>query len=623
MFFADTTLAQTANQNAVAEPSAWSMIMDGSIFPFILAKLANTALTVASGLVISAGYILDVSIKLTLHIKEFVDATPEIYVIWKALRDITGLFFIFFLLNAAVRMIISQGNSQSYGKLIKDIVIAGILINFSFFITSVLIDASNIVSQAIYNSMIPNHSTVSFSDNPSISKMAAGQTEKVDISNIFMNSLKLQTLYNTQNQSGWSDSLRIVLVAVAGVIMMVTTAASFTIASIAFIARLVILIFLLAFSPLWFAGMTLMPQLKSQFDVWSKLKSQLIFMPVYLLLMYVALRILNQSTFFNAPLASSTTLATGTNWAFPLIVMAINFTIVIIMLNLPLMIGLSMGGMATDFLKKSVGNWDARKVWGGFSGMVGTNTIGRMATRTDKWLGNTRIGNSYLARDFRANTVGALAKNKFGGARTLEEQNKLSKEVAVKKKEIVNQNTFNTALNRASKNKTPLENKTLKDSISKMTTKNKLALGAKTLENIEVLKHLKDEDFEAIKKSEDFTDDEKGKIFEARNEALKDAVSKKELDIVKHMVNNMSGKDLMKLTKKHAETLKSGEVVNNLKSSQLKVMDEEGLDSNTKQVIGAKIADTLGTSNQHNAAGYITKNKVNWLNPNSGPDFTI
>lgn len=331
----------------------------------ILADFANLTMTVASWALIFAGYVLDVSIKLTLNIKDFVNATPAIFTVWKTLRDITGLFFIFYLLYAAIQMMTGLGK-ESYGSTIKNIVIAGVLINFSFFIVSIGIDASNITSQAIYNAMVPNSQTMKINEKTGLAEIVRdnGQSK---ISNIFMNSLRIQKIYDTKgNRLGTNitDPIKIVLIGITGVIMMLTAAASLILAALAFIARLVILLFLLAFSSLWFAGKVI-PQVRDQVKMFEgAFYSQLIFMPVYLLLMYVALSIINGSNFFSAgDIGGVASTITGPNWIMPYIIIGVNFAIVIFILNLPLVIGLSMGSHATDWLKKSIGKWDAGNVW--------------------------------------------------------------------------------------------------------------------------------------------------------------------------------------------------------------------------------------------------------------------
>jgi hypothetical protein len=379
-------------------PGVLSKFLAFTSLPDLLSSAAanivnNIAVPIAGTLLSASAYILDVSIRLTLNIKSFVDATPVIYSVWKILRDITGLFFIFYLIYAAIQMMTGLGQGPSYGSTIKTIVIAGILINFSFFIVSVTIDFSNILSQTIYHAMVPNTRIMSIDSNTGISKIVS-EAGKSDISNIFMNSLRIQNIYDTNgNKLGTqiTDPIKILLIGTAGVIMMLTTAASFIFAALAFIARMVILLFLLAFSSLWFVA-SVIPQIKKYLNFWGYLWDQLIFMPIYLLLMYVGLTILNGSNLLLDVNGSINSAPTGTNWLMPYMILAVNFTIVIIILNLPLVAGLSMGGMATGWLKSNMGKWDATKVWKNFGtwtkekGVTGAwnNTGGRFASTLAK-----------------------------------------------------------------------------------------------------------------------------------------------------------------------------------------------------------------------------------------------
>ena len=367
-----------------------------SLFDFIntgVANLMNLILMGSAMLVSLAGYILNVSIVLTLHIKDFVTATPAVYTLWRIIRDITGLFFIFYILYAAIMIMTQNSGAGGYGKMLKDIVIAGILINFSFFITSVAIDASNVVSQAIYNAMIPNQTKVQITQGTTMNSLVEN-AGKGQISDIFMNSLKIQTLYDPKgNNKGpeVGNTFKIILIGVTGTIMMITTSASFIIGSLAFIARFVVLIFLLAFSSIWFAA-DIIPQLKDKFNFWSTLKSQLIFMPIYLLLMYAGLTILNESNIIGAAnVGSLTDMPFAKDWIFPYAVLGFNFTIVIIMLNAPLIYALKMGGVATDKLSGLINKWSAKNVWGNVGtwtrdtayatpGGVWKNTGGRLAS---------------------------------------------------------------------------------------------------------------------------------------------------------------------------------------------------------------------------------------------------
>lgn len=574
-----------------------------------LANMANAAMAGAGMLLAMSAFLLDVSIRLTLNIKTFVDSTPVIYSVWRILRDITGLFFIFYLIYAAMQMIIGVSKGPSYGATIKSIIIAGVLINFSFFIVSVAIDFSNVLSQTIYRAMVPNTKVLSINPNTGISTLVA-EASSSNISNIFMNSLRIQNIYDTNgNKLGTQigDPVKIALIGLAGVIMMITTAASFALASLAFIARFIILIFLLAFSSLWFVG-NIIPEVKKQLNFEKYLWDQLVFMPVYLLLMYVGLSIVNGSNLLLGANSTFTTLPTGTNWLMPYIILAVNFTIVIFILNLPLAVALGMGGHATSWFKSSIGKWDAKGVWKNVGGFAGTNLIGRPAYSLDKKLANDRLGNSVIGRSIRANTVGLLASSKYGGDKTVEDKNKAAKERLSKGAEIVRKNLFTQQLELAKKGKiTPEGIKTLKSSLKNMSLKERLALGTKDLKDPNIVKHLSDKDFSAINDDKDgvFSEQDKKDISEARYAALEKAVvTDKEEDTIKHMVGTMSGKDLLKANDK---ILLSEEVIKNLKTSQLKTMGEEGLDPKKKDEIKIEI-EKQALASGHSAFGWINRN---------------
>lgn len=69
---------------------------------------------------------------------------------WKIVRDLCNIFFIFVILTAAIKMILNIGHGAK--DAIINVVIIGLLINFSLFATQVIIDSSNILARLFYNS---------------------------------------------------------------------------------------------------------------------------------------------------------------------------------------------------------------------------------------------------------------------------------------------------------------------------------------------------------------------------------------------------------------------------------------------------------------------------------------
>ena len=367
---------------SVAHGAQAETIVEKTVATFVADSLANffyTLQTIAGWLIYLAGALLNFSINLTMHIKEFVASTEAVYIVWKAIRDISGIFIIGTLLYTAIMMIV--GSSKPLGGLIKNIVVAGVLINFSFFLTSVAIDASNIVSLQLYNAIAPQQ-TIDGSINTPGKMLNDGKSllkgyineSMADggLSTIFMQSLGVTRLYNpngTLSAAGqavasadggeaWTASLKITLIGVTSIIIMITAALSFFLASLAFIVRFVILIFLLAFSPIWFASF-IVPEIDKYASEWRKyLKNQLIFMPVYLLLMYFALSVLTSSSIFKEGYAMP--LSSSGNFLADMMILAVNAVLVIVMLNIPLLGAISMGAKVPGW----AGNLTALSIWG-------------------------------------------------------------------------------------------------------------------------------------------------------------------------------------------------------------------------------------------------------------------
>jgi hypothetical protein len=70
--------------------------------------------------------------------------------VWGIVRDLSNIFFILILLYIAIKLILGIGGSE-VKKMIANVVIMALLINFSMFFTKVVIDSSNILALIFYN----------------------------------------------------------------------------------------------------------------------------------------------------------------------------------------------------------------------------------------------------------------------------------------------------------------------------------------------------------------------------------------------------------------------------------------------------------------------------------------
>ncbi len=396
----------------------------------MMADISYMILTIASWFVGLTGTLLNVAMYFTTHVGIFVNNTPVIYTVWRIIRDISSLILIFFILIAAIKMILNVSDPD-FGNLIKNIIIMGVLINFSFFFTRVLIDASNIVSLQFFNAIAPTNSASmqclpavngSAPDNDPCTNPAAAAKQLLTsggLSDIFMSALKVTTWYDTSKQlnsdaNGATDKVgspvvKILLITVAGVVVMILAGLSFLAVAIVCIVRLGVLLLLLAFSPIWIAAYAI-PNLKEFSDMWTKqFKAQLIFLPVYLCVMYVALRILTESNL------TKITQSSPSGDLSDFINLFVGFTIIIFILNSPLLIAAKAAGGGSDWTKgmfNSMRKWTQAKTQTAFrSGWM--NTGGRAASAIARSEGLKNLASRSIVTEYALKGLNATGA-KYG-----------------------------------------------------------------------------------------------------------------------------------------------------------------------------------------------------------------
>lgn len=254
-----------------------------SIWETIVKGIANILMSLSSVILFLSGLLFDFVIDLTIvnmakHVGDNSGIGGSITTAWATLRDLANMCFIFVLLYAAFKNMFDT-NFGGFGKIVKDIVIIALLINFSLFLSKVVIDASNIVSVGFYKSIA----------SQSIEVPIKGKIE--GISPGFMNMLGLQTLYGSKVLDGMTGGTEIFMTGILSSILMLVLAVIFLIVSVMFAARFIILIFLMILSPLAFIAY-IIPGQKKQFDEWlDALKNQSFFAPLYFALTWVVFKL--------------------------------------------------------------------------------------------------------------------------------------------------------------------------------------------------------------------------------------------------------------------------------------------------------------------------------------------
>ncbi len=379
-------------------------------------------ITTAVGFILSlTGILLSFSIKLTLNIRDIYDGTPAIKSVWVVIRNISSMLIIFMLLYSSIETILGIGGSN-LKKLVGNIIIAGLLINFSLFFTKVLIDGSNLISLQFYRAIAPD----------ALSQPTKGWASSFNdggLSNVFMASLKIQKVYhpdtadikNIGSKGEGTVWIAMIISIYGGVVLMLFASISFLAAAVAFSIRTGMLLLLMAFSPIYFVGM-IFPKIKSEVsDVWLKyLTQQLLFMPIYLLLMYVALKIISDDGFLSFIQEGS---LSNIDSKMVLAGVIIQYVIAILFINAPLIAAIKFGAIGTKFadnmtkgLKDRI--YNSPKNVGSFASFAGQHLIGGYA----KNLQGAVASSGWAAKNpnlaIMANkTFGKVASSTFGGTK--------------------------------------------------------------------------------------------------------------------------------------------------------------------------------------------------------------
>ena len=360
----------------------------------------NLGLPLANMFVQITGYLLNATMTLTLNMNTLVSSSGGIIdSTWSIIRDLSSIIIIFFLLYTSIEIIIQKSDSKVQHLIIM-VAIAGILINFSLFFTKIAVDASNLVSLAFYRAITPTGSAQWNGDGAYLTSAI----NDGGLSNVFMNALQLQKVYNpAQTPSGTTETnpWTIIAAGIGGMAIMIIAALSFLAAAILFTVRIAFLIILMAFSPVYFVGM-IVPKIKEKLsDRWEgALINQCLIMPIYMLFMYVAMRVITNPTFKNVINPSTTVASTGVGIVNAGVVgTVIQYIISIILIMIPLIAALTYASFGKDFaqdMKKKVG------------GALGKQTLGRAAHVA----GNSKVMQDFVSRNPR---VGVALQNRLSG----------------------------------------------------------------------------------------------------------------------------------------------------------------------------------------------------------------
>lgn len=195
----------------------------------------------------------------------------SVYTMWKFIRDFFNLFFILTLLYTAFTIIFQV--AKNYKQTLLSLVLAALFVNFSFPITRVIIDVTNVPMYYFVN------------------QLAAGKDGKKSLGSV-LSASQLRGILIPGAEDGGTVTLSNITVSrlLMAIIFMFIFSITLLVLAVMFVVRLVALVVLLIFSSVGFAA-SVIPGMKDLSDKWWKnLWNYALFGPAAMLMLVVATR---------------------------------------------------------------------------------------------------------------------------------------------------------------------------------------------------------------------------------------------------------------------------------------------------------------------------------------------
>jgi hypothetical protein len=358
---------------------SWGECLDG-----FLVTMSSALLNLVSWILWVAGLVLNFTFNITVvNMAVTVRNISAINIGWTVFRDMANMLFIFVLLYAAIATIVNASTHQLQ-QVIRNLIIAALLINFSLFFTKVVIDASNIVATEFYSNITVSGRALSTA--PAGFFNAAANLDG-GLSNAFMQPLKLQTIYNSNNGSVVANVLstasKTLTITVMGSVFMSIVAFIFLVAAALFALRFVVLVFVMVLSPFAVVGFIL-PGLNGIANQWKNaLINQALFAPVYMMLTWLVVKIISDGNFLTggtgaAP--SSSFLEAMAEGAAANAGLFLNFFVIIVFMIASLAIAKGLATRGVPMANQAISM---------MTGAVGAVALGGAGRAGRRWIGGS------------------------------------------------------------------------------------------------------------------------------------------------------------------------------------------------------------------------------------------
>ncbi len=247
-------------------------------------------------------------------------SSPGITTVWQVSRDIANMFFIFIMLYIAIGTV-AQIDGINWQKMVKAVIVAAVMVNFSALITKLIIDPTNIIAAEFHGALVKagSESSLAKAQKQLGVENTFGNTIKnsVGIAGIFVDGMKLTSIYDIRPPQNVNDTQRgdatigdtivngvpeqanrlslnsIIISTFGGIFLILCASFVFFAAAVLFIIRTIVLLILIAVAPLAF----LMPAIPGMQKHWKKwwdmLFDQALYAPVYMFSIYMVAQIIH------------------------------------------------------------------------------------------------------------------------------------------------------------------------------------------------------------------------------------------------------------------------------------------------------------------------------------------
>jgi len=389
-----------------ANPFAWL----GNTITCAILFIVYTFWNLTNWVLTLAGAMFDMFAAFTIGTVLFKSTMTMTQQAWGVVRDIANLALIFSLLYIAIATILQIGGVQ-LKKAVASVVIVGLLINFSFFITRVVIDASNILAGALYSKVVANSAAES-NFVTSIGGVPVKSVSSSIIAAFNPQQIMDQTVVDKLAKADMKGQNVFTFLYLFASILNIFAAIIFLKVALLLVGRVVMFLFLIIASPLAFVGYAI-PGASFHKEWWKTLIDQAMVAPVFFFFLYVITTVLNGSFLDSIFKSSKDTLDPMTFY----ISMTAHFIIVILALNLALKktaklsgeIGGAILGFAGGLITGAVGGATV-----GLAARAGRHTIGRAAKSLQdsatmkQFVARTGVAGEMLDRGLGATAKGSM-----------------------------------------------------------------------------------------------------------------------------------------------------------------------------------------------------------------------